>query len=131
MLRSDSPERESGTGDGDHKLTLYEIDRLIENQFRNAQNDTATVAEATLDDLDPILLKGWLARERQSSFNRMQSFDDETLMANRRVIRFDDEGIPRPTVAGILAMGSFPQKFFPGSTWSSLPTPPRGKKTSP
>lgn len=101
------------TGDGDHKLTLYEIDRLVENQYRNAQNDVLVVPDATLDDLDSELLRGWLAYERQSSFNRQQALDDLALMANRRVIRYGDDGEPHPTLAGLMALGTFPQKFFP------------------
>ena len=31
------------TGDGDHKMSLYEIDRFIENQHRSARNDAATI----------------------------------------------------------------------------------------
>lgn len=112
------------TGDGDHRLTLYEIDRLIENQYRNAQNDVALVPDATMDDFDSTLLSAWLSYERQSSFNRAQALDDETLMANRRVIRADEAGTFRPTVAGIMALGAFPQKFFPrlNVVFSSYPT---------
>jgi ATP-dependent DNA helicase RecG len=46
------------TGDGDHLLTLYEIDRFIENQNRVAQNDIFIVPDATMQDLDNDLLQG-------------------------------------------------------------------------
>lgn len=38
---------------------------------------------------------------------------DEQLMMNRRVVAADSQGVLRPTVAGLMALGTFPQKFFP------------------
>lgn len=101
------------TGDGDHKMTPYEIDRFIENQLRSARNDVAIVREATIDDLDAELLSGWLAGERSSSFGRADAVDDCTLLANRRVIAADEDGTLRPTLAGLMALGNYPQKYFP------------------
>ncbi len=101
------------TGDGDHHMTVYEIDRFIENQHRSARNDMAIVEDATLSDLDQRLLAGWLLHARDASFGRMDRLSDEDIMTNRRVIAADGDGVLRPTVAGILALGSYPQKFFP------------------
>lgn len=101
------------TGDGDHKLTLYEIDRLVENQQRTARHDSAMVPDATMDDLDEQLVSSWIARSRRMASGRLQSMDNEALLANRRIIVYDSRGIPRPTLAGLMALGTFPQKFFP------------------
>ena len=101
------------TGDGDHHMTVYEIDRFIENQHRSARNDMAIVRDATLDDFDRELLAGWLLHARDASFGRMDRLTDEDIMTNRRVIVADEDGTLRPTVAGILALGNYPQKFFP------------------
>ena len=116
------------TGDGDHRMSVYEIDRFIENQHRSARNDAFIVPEATLDDLDPKLLSGWLSHARESSFGRMDAMDDMTVLANRRVIGEDGSGEMRPTVAGLMAMGSYPQKFFPrlNVVFTSYPTPQKG-----
>lgn len=100
-------------GDGDHKMSLYEIDRFIENQQRSARNDAVIVPEATMGDFDPKIMSEWLSLARSSSFGRMDSMDDATILANKRVVAVDDEGVVRPTVAGLLAMGSYPQKYFP------------------
>ncbi len=117
------------TGDGDHKMSLYEIDRFIENQLRTARSDIAIVKDATLDDLDKSLLQGWLSRVRTTSFGRSSAMDDEELMANRRVIAYDDDGTARPTVAGLLALGSYPQKSFPrlNVVFTSYPTSQKGE----
>lgn len=101
------------TGDGDHRMSPYEIERFLENQHRVARNDIAMVEEATVADFDKELLAGWLARVRETSFGRAGSMDDESLMANRRVISFDENGVARPTVAGLLALGAYPQSYFP------------------
>ena len=112
------------TGDGDHKMSPYEIDRFMENQHRSARNDAVIVPDATLDDFSPTLLSGWLTRVRSTSHGRADNLSDEDLMANRRVIASDENGILRPTIAGILALGSYPQKFFPrlGVVFTSHPT---------
>lgn len=116
------------TGDGDHKMSVYEIDRFIENQHHSARNDALVVPDATLEDLDPKLLSGWLAHVRESSFGRMDSMDDMTVLANRRVIGEDEDGTTRPTVAGLMAMGAYPQKYFPrlNVVFTSYPTPRKG-----
>lgn len=120
------------TGDGDHKMSPYEIDRFIENQFRVARNDMAVVMGATESDLDPGLLSGWLARVRDTSFGRSQSMSDEELMANRRVVSLDTEGALRPTIAGLLALGKYPQAFFPrlNVVFTAYPTPRKGETGS-
>lgn len=117
------------TGDGDHKMSLYEIDRFIENQLRSARNDALIVEDAGLDDLDDSLLRGWLSQVRATSFGRAATMSDEELMANRRVIDYDEEGIARPTLAGLLALGAYPQKSFPrlNVVFTSYPTSKKGE----
>ena len=116
------------TGDGDHKMSLYEIDRFIENQHRSARNDAAIVRDAAIGDLDAGLLSGWLSRVRQTTLGRSGE-SDEDLMANRRVAAIDEEGVLRPTLAGIMALGKYPQKFFPrlNVVFTSYPTPRKGE----
>lgn len=101
------------TGDGDYRMTLYEIDRFMENQYRVARNDIATVPDATTADLDNRLLHSWLDTQRGGGFGGTETMSDERLMINRRVATYDTDGTLRPTVAGLLALGEFPQKFYP------------------
>ncbi|MDO5042371.1 MAG: ATP-binding protein [Slackia sp.] len=117
------------TGDGDHKMSIYEIDRFIENQYRVAKNDTVIVEDASLSDLDPDLLSGWLSRVRATTLGRASAMTDEELMVNRRVATLDANGILRPTIAGLLALGSYPQAFFPrlNVIFTAYPTPQKGE----
>jgi ATP-dependent DNA helicase RecG len=116
------------TGDGDYKLTMYEIDRFMENQYRTARNDIATVDDATIEDFDRKLLSGWLDIQRSGSFGGTASMTDEQLMTNRRVVAYDAQGVARPTIAGLFALGTFPQKFFPrlNIVFSAFPTAIKG-----
>ncbi len=120
------------TGDGDHALTLYEVDRLVENERRHATHDMALVHDAILDDLDAAALEQWIRRIRLHAFGRVQTLSDEELMLNRRVIAWDDEGVLRPTMAGLLALGTYPQKFFPRIrvTFASYPSPIKADATA-
>lgn len=116
------------TGDGDHKMTPYEIDRFIENQLSAARHDVAVVPDARIEDLDGELLSAWVASERASSFGRASTLDNETLLANRRIIAPDEHGEMRPTLAGLLSMGVYPQKFFPrlNVVFTSYPASEKG-----
>lgn len=117
------------TGDGDHKMSSYEIDRYIENQYRSARNDAVVVEGATIDDFDQELLAGWLSHVRSTTLGRSAALSDEELMANRRVVSLDAEGVLRPTVAGIMALGFSPQQFFPRANivFTAYPTPKKGE----
>ncbi len=121
------------TGDGDHALTLYEVERLVENERCLAANDIVPVPDATLVDLDGQALARWVQRIRLHSFGRVQTLSDEELMVNRRVLARDEEGVLRPTVAGLLALGIYPQKFFPrlNVSFASYPTPMKGDVEAP
>ena len=117
------------TGDGDHKMSIYEIDRFIENQYRTARNDIAIVKDATLSDFDPELLSGWLSRARALTLGRASAMTDEELMTNRRVASRDEQGVLRPTIAGLLALGNYPQAFLPrlNVVFTAYPTPRKGE----
>ena len=75
------------TGDGDRKMTTYEVDRLLEEQ-RQPEHDIAIVPEATLDDLNPTLLRA-PARTRAPSGTRTCFADrsDEDMMLDLRILR--------------------------------------------
>lgn len=100
------------TGDGDRKLTQYEVDRLIEERSQPTFDDD-TVPEATLDDLDKNLLTPFISRQRELHPRIFGTRSDEDIIIGMHVAKRDDDGTIRPTLGGLLALGLFPQQFFP------------------
>lgn len=108
------------TGDGDRRMTTYEVDRLLEER-RQPEHDIAVVEDATIADFSPALTQALLANERAKHghvFNGMS--DEEMLLDLRAVGRSNSNGAGetgetaiRPTLAGLLALGRYPQKFRP------------------
>lgn len=118
------------TGDGDYKMTMYEIHRFIENERQIARNDIHIVPDATMADFDSELLAQWLKVQRSGVFGGSASLSDEQLLMNRRALAADSEGTLRPTIAGIMALGAFPQKFFPrlNIVFTSYPMNAKGEQ---
>ncbi|MDO4611107.1 ATP-binding protein [Corynebacterium sp.] len=120
------------TGDGDRRLTQYEIDRLIE-QREQPTWDMEAVPDATLADLDQDLLARVMKRER-ALHSRQASASDEKIRQRLHITARTDQG-EVPTLAGLLALGDYPQEFFPqlmvsyavysGATKASQPGKPR------
>lgn len=76
------------------------------SQARHIRFDEQTVAEASLDDLDPDLYRRFLGPR----------IDDEHLMLRKvRLLRDDDTGVERATVAGVLLGSPEPHRWLPGA----------------
>lgn len=100
------------TADGDRLMTPYEIDRLVE-AHRPPRWDAEPVSEATPEDLDTDLLDKFLSRQQILHPRVFLSQNKETILFNLRVLAKDVEGVIRPTVAGLMCLGVYPQKYFP------------------
>ena len=100
------------TGDGDRRLTQYEVDRLIEDH-EQPTFDNDIVPDATPEDLDPTLVSQFIARQRELYPRLFATRDDQTILINMHVLRKDANGTLRPTLGGLMALGLFPQQFFP------------------
>lgn len=102
------------TGDGDRLLTPYEINRFAEERTQ-PKYDLDIVEGATVDDLDEALLSRLLKRQKklhprifgELSRERMLEALNITVYANKKV------GV---TLAGLLALGTYPQHFEPRLT---------------
>lgn len=97
------------SGDSDVRLQKYEVDRLIEEQVQ-PRWDEETIEGARSEDLDQQLLEDYLTNQE---FMRPRTFADGRTMALRRLRVLIDE---EPTLAGLLALGTYPQEFFPRLT---------------
>ncbi|NEG54586.1 ATP-binding protein [Bifidobacterium platyrrhinorum] len=106
------------TGDGDRHMTSYEVDRLTEEHLQPTY-DLDIVPGATIDDLDPKLVEGLLARVREQHPHVFSGSEDTDVLLDLQVMRHDDSdggrvgGVLRPTLAGLLALGRYPQKYYP------------------
>ena len=113
--------------DGDRKLSQYEVQILIASRGQ-PREDESPVPDASVEDLDPELVDGLLARLRASegSVFRKRS-DQEVLRMLKALVRHEDRWVP--SLAGLLALGSYPQQYHPeaGVTFVVYPTPNQGE----
>lgn len=99
------------TGDGNQRLSVYEVDRLIE-ATRQPCWDAEPVADASLEDLEKNLVQRLVARQKQLHPRIFEHLSETEVLSNLRVIA-QSNGTLRPTLAGLLALGKYPQKYFP------------------
>lgn len=99
------------TGDGDRRMSSYEINRLMDER-QQPRYDAEVVDTATIDDLDPALVSALLARERKIHARNFANLEDLEALQRLNILAADGDGL-RPTLAGLLAIGKYPQQFFP------------------
>ena len=116
------------TGEGDRRLSAYEIDRLRE-EHRQPRWDEEVIPDASMNDLDEALVEALLARQRALRPALFRSGAPEEVLQRLRVVRSDETGALRPTLAGLLALGVFPQEFFPRLTVTFAVFPGTSKAT--
>jgi ATP-dependent DNA helicase RecG len=98
-------------GDGDRRLTHYEVTQLLSNRTQPVF-DRELVPGATAAALDSALVSAYLTRIRRRS-PTFRDTEDERLLVRLGVLTADGDGVLRPTVAGLLCFGEYPQEFFP------------------
>lgn len=113
-------------GDGDRRLSPYEVDRLLEGR-RPARYDREVVEEAVMGDFDEELLEGFIRRQRADSPRAFKGMSDEELLEALCVTARDGDGVARPTLAGLMALGRFPQRYFPRACLSFTVIPGTSK----
>ncbi len=118
------------TGDGDRKLSGYEIDRLLE-EHKQPTYDDELVSDALMGDLDASLVDGFVRRQKELHPRILGTLADDEVLIDLHVAKLD-EGVMRPTVAGLMAMGRFPQKYFPrlNVTFTAFPGITKAERTS-
>ncbi len=112
-------------GDADVRLTQYEVDRIREER-KQPRWDEEPVSESSIKDLDSAALDLFLNKQRKS---RPRTFTEgeDTALQRLRIVR--DGAV---TLAALLAMGEYPQEFFPRLTvaFSVFPGTTKGDVTS-
>jgi len=99
-------------GNTNRQMNEYEVFGYLSARGQPT-HDEEVVTDATIDDLDQDLIKGYLDRLR-SSRPRAGFLDGslQEIMKRLRVLA-NDNGLIRPTIAGLLMFGKYPQEFFP------------------
>lgn len=98
-------------GDGDRHLTEYEITVMLANRGQ-PHEDLSPVPEATIGDLDEEAVRGVLEDARRTRPRSFGDVDEEIAMRRLRIL-VAHEGRLVPSLAGLLALGEYPQQFFP------------------
>lgn len=99
------------SGDGNRRLSAYEVDRLAEARTQPTF-DLEPVKTATFADLNPEIVKKIVRRVKDLFPRVFGQLEEETILIQLgMIVRID--GVVYPTMAGLLAAGRFPQQFFP------------------
>ncbi|MBV9452133.1 MAG: putative DNA binding domain-containing protein [Streptosporangiaceae bacterium] len=98
-------------GDGDQRLTPYEIDRMRENAGQPHWDDEPVV-EASVQDLNRDSFSRLIENARRRSPRVFGNVDEADALAMLGVL-VRHEGILVPSLAGLLSVGRYPQQFFP------------------
>lgn len=109
--------------DGDRRLTPYEVQVMLASRGQPREDETP-VGEAAADDLDSSLVSLYLQRLRADEGSPFRALEDTEVLRTTRVLVRHDSGLV-PSMAGLLALGRYPQRFFPslGITFVVYPTP--------
>lgn len=114
--------------DGDRKLTTYEIDRLLEERTQPTF-DLDVIPDARFADLDHALVSSVLERQRTLHPSIFADRPDDEVLTMLHVLGRAEDGLLRPTLAGLLALGTYPQQFFPRLTVTFTALPSRDEET--
>jgi len=99
-------------GDGDRRLTAYEVTQLLSNRTQPT-DDTDVIPGATLEDLDTGVVTAFLQRLRQSPNRAFRDVADDRALVRAGAALVAEDGVVRPTLAGLLCLGTYPQQFLP------------------
>ncbi|MGF1666019.1 MAG: ATP-binding protein [Acidimicrobiia bacterium] len=110
------------TFDGDRSLSTYEV-HVLQSSRGQPQDDGGVVAGATIADLDPTLTSALIRRLRSTRGQVFASVTDDEIL-DMMGVTTSRGGVRGITLAGLLALGRFPQQFVPqlDVTFVALPT---------
>lgn len=110
------------THDGDRRLNSYEVHVMVSGRGQ-PDDDSAVIEEARPDDLDPRLVGALLDRLRETRGPVFAQAADEEVLHMLGVLAEPVANSP-VRLAGLLALGRYPQRFFPqlAASFVALPT---------
>lgn len=93
----------------DHELAMIEVDKIL--TIESKDYDKRVVEGLTVDDLVASIVQRYLESARKRS-SRLADRSDEEILRRTGVLAASGE----PTLAGLYAMGDYPQGHFPSLT---------------
>jgi ATP-dependent DNA helicase RecG len=115
-------------GDGDRKLTPYEVQALFEARGQ-PRHDVEPVEGTGLEDLDPELVGGLLRRLRARESGPYRAWTDEQVLRALKVLVPGTDGTLVASLQGLACFAPYPQERFPNLcvTFVRYPTPDAGR----
>lgn len=115
-------------GDGDRKLSPYEVQALLESRGQ-PQHDVEAVPGTSVEDLDAELIAPVLARFRERDGAPYRSWSDEKILRTLRILVPQPDGGLAASLFGWLCFAPYPQERFPNLcvTFARYPTTVAGE----
>jgi ATP-dependent DNA helicase RecG len=115
-------------GDGDRKLTPYEVQALFEARGQ-PRHDVEPLEGTSLEDLDPELVGGLLRRLRGRESGPYRSWTDEQVLRALKVLVPAADGKTVVSLQGWTCFAQYPQERSPNLcvTFLRYPTPEAGR----
>lgn len=98
--------------DGDRKLSSYEVQMMLSARGQ-PREDEEPVANTDLSDLQPRLVRSFINRLRKRRSGRFEKLSDENVLRTVKVLVPSGPSSWVCSLGGLLAMGKYPQEFFP------------------
>ncbi|MDA8337118.1 MAG: putative DNA binding domain-containing protein [Peptococcaceae bacterium] len=98
--------------DGDRKMTSYEVYMFVSSRSE-AQEDIQPVLRAKPEDLDAEAIDRYIKKFREKNpKSRILTYSYEQMLQRMNIL-IEYQGELKPTLAGMLMFGQFPQQFYP------------------
>lgn len=99
-------------GDGDRRLSAYEVQVMLSSRSQPREDEQA-VHGVGLDQLDAAGVEALIARLRTSRPYAFKDLDRPAVLRRAKVLIPGDAGQDVVSLAGLLALGGYPQEHFP------------------
>ena len=110
------------SGDGDHEMSRHETDLMVAQRTRTGF-DEEPVEYTSIADLDEGLKTAYL-RDIRAKSRRLAGSSDEEVLRRKGIIALGTDNL---SLAGLYALGSYPQEFRPSLKVTGVVIDPSGK----
>jgi len=99
-------------GESDRRLTSEEVQQIVADRGQPLF-DHEVVMEASVSDLDAQAIESYIGRVREKNPRVFRGESQDVILRMTKVFAKGSDGKKHPTLAGLLALGRYPQQFFP------------------